>query len=104
MLLTGSSWHLSVSTTTVILEGPQYRRRNCFWGIGYSVVAVIYSIRNNFITQFRCRGRWFKHDCMQGNGITTSSTEFDGKWYLELQRMFVYLRASMVSLISSTGH
>lgn len=68
-------------------------------GIGYSLVAVIYSIPNHFVAQFRCRGKLFKYDCMQGSGITTSSTEFDSDWYLGLQHMFVYRRASMVSLI-----
>lgn len=68
-------------------------------GIECSLVAVIYSIPNHFVTQFRCRGKWFKYDCMQPSGITTSSTEFDSDWYLGLQHMFVYLRASMVSLI-----
>lgn len=78
--------------------GPPVPSPELVLGIGCSLVAVTYSVLTTSSPNFRCRGRWFKYDCMQGSGVTTS-TEFDSDWYLGLQHMFVYLRASMVSFI-----
>ena len=56
----------------------------------YSLVAVIYPTPNDFVTQFRCKGRWFNYDCMQRSDITTFSTEFNNYYrYLGFQHMFV---------------
>lgn len=64
-------------------------------GVEYCLVAVVYSIPNHFVTQFRSMGRWLKYDCMLG-GSTTYSNDFDSDWYHGHQHMYAYLRKSMV--------
>ncbi|CAM9575353.1 unnamed protein product, partial [Laminaria digitata] len=65
-------------------------------GIDYSLVAVVYSIPNHFVTQFLCKGRWFKYDCVQGGVTTACSAGFDSGWHHGYQHMFVYLQKSMM--------
>ena len=65
-------------------------------GIDYSLVAVVYSIPNHFVTQFICKGRWFKYDCVQGGVTTACSAGFDSGWHHGYQHMFVYLQKSMM--------
>ena len=68
----------------------------------YSLVAVIYySTLNHFVTQFCCKERWFKYDCMQRSAITTSSTDFNSDWYLGFQHMFMYLSADVYDVAYS---
>ena len=71
------------------------------FGVEYSLVSILYHLsvglsaeRNHFTSQFRSRGRWIKHDCLDG-GITSSSPAFNPSWNQASIHMVLCLKTSL---------